>query len=214
LETIDGTYYFFKADILANTITYSTDKLIPANLVTISGRRAFEVISMNKHGQKPESLLPTSNQKEDNRPTDLLEQESLTRFDKSKEGARKKKKKNKQSKDKNEGGNTSKDNRVQNTGNTPKANKNKNKNDNANAPKVNKSLNSLGDRQAESAIAKEQKNSESTQKENGRRNTNNEHPRSGDNNRRHKDRKNKGNNPQSSHEPKDNNNDSKSQSNS
>ena len=35
LETKDGVFYFFKADILSNQITYSTDKSIPANLVTI-----------------------------------------------------------------------------------------------------------------------------------------------------------------------------------
>ncbi len=57
LETKDGAFYFFKADILSNQITYSTDKNFPANLVTISGKRAFEVISMNKKGMKPDSLL-------------------------------------------------------------------------------------------------------------------------------------------------------------
>src|SRR5574344_2647192 len=50
LETKDGTFYFFKADILSNQVSYSTDKNFPANLVTISGKRAFEVISMNKKG--------------------------------------------------------------------------------------------------------------------------------------------------------------------
>ena len=85
LETLDSTYYFFKADILANQVTYSTDKSIPANLVTISGRRAFEVIAMNKHGQKPERLDESSvKSKEAQKPIDLVEQESLTRFDRNK----------------------------------------------------------------------------------------------------------------------------------
>ena len=57
LETKDGTFYFFKADILSNQVSYSTDKNFPANLVTISGKRAFEVIAMNKKGMKPDSLL-------------------------------------------------------------------------------------------------------------------------------------------------------------
>lgn len=57
LETKDGTFYFFKADILSNHVSYSTDKNFPANLVTISGKRAFEVIAMNKKGMKPDSLL-------------------------------------------------------------------------------------------------------------------------------------------------------------
>ena len=75
LETKDGTFYFFKADILSNQITYSTDKNIPANLVTI-----------NKRGTKPESLVEEARQVEPKKPIDLLEQESLTRFDRSRKG--------------------------------------------------------------------------------------------------------------------------------
>ena len=85
LETKDGVFYFFKADILSNQITYSTDKSIPANLVTISGRRAFEVIGLNKRGIKPESLLEETHRTEPKKPVDLLEQESLTRFDRNRE---------------------------------------------------------------------------------------------------------------------------------
>ena len=83
LETKDGVFYFFKADILSNQITSSTDKSIPANLVTISGRRAFEVIGLNKRGIKPESLLEETHRTEPKKPVDLLEQESLTRFDRN-----------------------------------------------------------------------------------------------------------------------------------
>lgn len=83
LGTKDGVFYFFKADILSNQITYSTDKSIPANLVTISGRRAFEVIGLNKRGIKPESLLEETHRTEPKKPVDLLEQESLTRFDRN-----------------------------------------------------------------------------------------------------------------------------------
>ena len=86
METKDGTFYFFKADILSNQITYSTDKNIPANLVTISGKRAFEIIGMNKRGTKPESLIEEARQVEPKKPIDLLEQESLTRFDRSRKG--------------------------------------------------------------------------------------------------------------------------------
>ena len=86
LETKDGVFYFFKADILSNQITYSTDKSIPANLVTISSRRAFEVIGMNKRGIKPDSLHEEAARSENKKATDLLEQESLTRFDRSRKG--------------------------------------------------------------------------------------------------------------------------------
>ena len=86
LETKDGIYYFFKADILNNQITYSSDKNIPANLVTISGRRAFEIIGLNKRGTKPDSLVEEIHRPEPKKPVDLLEQESLTRFDRSRKG--------------------------------------------------------------------------------------------------------------------------------
>ena len=93
LETLDNTYYFFKADILSNQVTYSTDKQIPANLITISGRRAFEVIGLNRKGIKPENLFEEENKPEEKRSADLLEQDSLTRFDRNKKSSKNKKKK-------------------------------------------------------------------------------------------------------------------------
>lgn len=82
LETKDGTFYFFKADIMAGLVTYSTDKHLAANLVTISNERAFEVVSMNRGGDKPTALDEKT--VEPQRPVDLVEQNSLTRFDRSK----------------------------------------------------------------------------------------------------------------------------------
>jgi cell fate regulator YaaT (PSP1 superfamily) len=84
LETKEGTYYFLKADILNNLISYSTDKTFAANLTTITGRRAFEVIGLNKRGIKPDTLTPDETQQGQQRSVDLLEQESLTRFDRNK----------------------------------------------------------------------------------------------------------------------------------
>ncbi|MBQ9286406.1 MAG: hypothetical protein IJ209_09025 [Bacteroidaceae bacterium] len=91
LETLDSTYYFFKADILSNMITYSTDRRVAANLVTIPAARALEVIAMNKAGQKPDALSLEA-RKEEHKPIDLATQDDLTRFD----SARRKKKKRKQ----------------------------------------------------------------------------------------------------------------------
>jgi Uncharacterized homolog of PSP1 len=86
LETKDGTFYFFKADILSNEISYSTDKNFAANLVTISGKRAFEVINLNRKGIKPDTLQESEKKPEPQKSVDLVEQESLTRFDKRKSG--------------------------------------------------------------------------------------------------------------------------------
>ena len=73
LETLDGTFYFFKADILAGEVTYSSDRRLAANLVTISAERAKEVLAMNAAGVSAEPK----------RPVDLAEQDDLTRFDKA-----------------------------------------------------------------------------------------------------------------------------------
>ena len=92
LQTQDADYYYFKADILAGIITYSTDKRMAANLETITGQRAKEVIEMNRRGEKPLDLQPDDQQKKAEGPVDLLAGDSITRFDKAK---KKKKKKNK-----------------------------------------------------------------------------------------------------------------------
>lgn len=89
LETADATYYHFKSDILAGLITYSTDKRLAANLITIPAARAFEVIQLNKQGEKPLDLREDG-AVEPQRPVDLVEQEDLTRFDKSKKKKNKK----------------------------------------------------------------------------------------------------------------------------
>ncbi len=83
LQTQDADYYFFKADILRHLITYSTDKHILANEKTITSRRAFDIINMNRAGQKPESLLESG--EEVVKPSlDLLDQENINRFDRKK----------------------------------------------------------------------------------------------------------------------------------
>ncbi len=86
LETTDGIYYFFKADILSGQVTYSSDRRILANAVTISAERAFEVLRMNREGLKPESLNAEATAEP--RSNDLLEQESVTRFDNGRSAGR------------------------------------------------------------------------------------------------------------------------------
>lgn len=90
LESADATHYYFKADILQGLVTYSTDRRMAVNLVTIPAERAFEVIEMNKRGEKPLSIA-TDSAEAPKGPIDLAEQDDLTRFDRS----RKKKKRNK-----------------------------------------------------------------------------------------------------------------------
>lgn len=93
LETADATYYHFKTDIFKREITYSTDKNLAANLVTIPASRAFEIIAMNKAGEKPLSIKSEGEEKPREKTAfgDILGEDDLTRFDKKK----KKKKKSK-----------------------------------------------------------------------------------------------------------------------
>ena len=95
LETADATYFYFKADILAQQVTYSTDKRLAANLVTISVQRAHQIIELNKAGERP-LYLEEQGPQEPQRPIDLVEQEDLTRFD------RNRKKKIRKQRDRNE----------------------------------------------------------------------------------------------------------------
>lgn len=82
LETKDSSFYHFKTEIFKREITYSTDKSFAANLVTISVDRAFEVINMNKRGERPELLEGESKPLPPKRDAqDILGQDSLTRFD-------------------------------------------------------------------------------------------------------------------------------------
>lgn len=86
LESADATYYHFKSDVFNRTVTYSTDRNTAANLVTLSAERVFEIIELNKAGEKPASLLPESGEhrKKTSEFGDILGQDDLTRFDRKK----------------------------------------------------------------------------------------------------------------------------------
>ncbi len=83
LQTKDNDYYYFKSDILAGLITYSTDKNLAANTETITVERAREIIDMNRKGEKPMSLEHNGKVKEAEKPVDLLAEADLSRFDKA-----------------------------------------------------------------------------------------------------------------------------------
>ncbi len=92
LETKDGTYFHFKTDIHKRQIAYSTSKDFPANLVTISASRAFEIIALNKRGVRVDSLVGEEKKAEVKKEfSDVVGQDSLTRFDKSRKPSNKKK---------------------------------------------------------------------------------------------------------------------------
>ena len=95
LETLDNQYFLFKADILDRKLTYSTDKHLPANLITIDADRAFNIIELNKRGIKVESLSDSTIEAPQTEFGDIIGQDSVTRFDRK----NKKKKRHKQNSD-------------------------------------------------------------------------------------------------------------------
>ena len=98
LQTEDSDYYYFKSDILAGMVTYSTDKNIAANLETITAERAKQVIEMNRRGEKPLSLQADGGSKEPKGPIDLATQENINRFDRVKKKKKKPRKPQQQAK--------------------------------------------------------------------------------------------------------------------
>lgn len=97
LRAKDADYYHFKTDILAGMITYSTDKNGVANQVTIHKDRAFEIIGMNNKGKKPDKLAPEIEENEAAKEpvynNDILEDQSITRFDNTGRNRNRKKRK-------------------------------------------------------------------------------------------------------------------------
>ena len=90
LQTLDADYHLFKSDILAGMVTYSTDKNMAANLETISAERARQIIDMNRHGEKPETLTEGGKAKPQKTAVDLAGGD-ISRFDKAKKKKKKKK---------------------------------------------------------------------------------------------------------------------------
>ena len=194
LETTDSTFYFFKADILKGTIMYSTDKNFIANAVTITARRAFEIINMNRRGEKPESLTESVKKNETQKPVDLVEQESLTRFDKRKGNNSNRKKKRKPENNGNNGEGTPNENRrpqqpKENRSQQPKENRplREGRPKQPREPKENKPQQPReenGNRPKEEDRNRESRNREERSRENredGNRNRNKRRPNNGNN---------------------------------
>ena len=95
LETADKTYYQVKSDVITGLVCYAPDKNINSvDLVTITNKRAFDVIEMNRMGQKPATLSEEGPGAEKPTIVDLAEQDSLTRFDKAKKNRHKNRNRN------------------------------------------------------------------------------------------------------------------------
>jgi cell fate regulator YaaT (PSP1 superfamily) len=93
LQAMDGEYYLVKTDILAKQMTFSSSKESMSNLVTIPVWRVKEILAANRNGEKVDSIAGDSAPAKVDEPTYRTEEDSITRFDKSKK--RKKRRNNK-----------------------------------------------------------------------------------------------------------------------
>lgn len=90
LETKDGAFFHFKTDILSGLMTYSTDRHFAANLVTVDKDRVYEIMKMNRGGNKPLKMnIDGVDTQEQNGVKDILE-DNINRFDNNNRNRKKK----------------------------------------------------------------------------------------------------------------------------
>ncbi len=98
LQAMDGEYYLVKTDILAHTMSFSSSKDAMVNVVTIPVSRVKEILALNRAGKKVDNIADADAAETVEEPTYRTEEDSITRFDKSK-------KRNKRRNNNNRGGN-------------------------------------------------------------------------------------------------------------
>ena len=84
LQALDGEYFLVKTDILGKKMTFSSSKESMSNLITIPVWRVKEILAANRNGEKVESIAGDSAPAKSEEPTYRTEEDSITRFDKSK----------------------------------------------------------------------------------------------------------------------------------
>lgn len=83
LQAMDGEYFLVKTDILAHTMSFSSSKDALVNVVTIPVSRVKEIIALNRAGKKVDSIADADTAEAVEEPTYRTEEDSITRFDKS-----------------------------------------------------------------------------------------------------------------------------------
>ncbi len=81
LDTEKGRYIFQKSEIFKGLYWYSLDSEAPLNQVAVPVERVKEIIRLNQRGQKIEKLENNNPHQEEKGYNNVIEQESLTRFD-------------------------------------------------------------------------------------------------------------------------------------
>lgn len=87
LQALDGDYYLVSTDVLARTMSFSTVQNAPVGNIVLSASRVREIMEMNKKGKKVDTISSDDSKKtkpEEIGFTNVIEQESITRFDNKK----------------------------------------------------------------------------------------------------------------------------------
>ena len=102
LETMEGRYYFQKAEVFKKIIWYSDIPDSNLNMAALSVARVREIIKLNNKGKKPAKLLEPieSISIDEVKDKEFLINESITRFDEIVEPAGNKKKKSRKTRKK------------------------------------------------------------------------------------------------------------------
>ncbi len=89
LQALDGEYYLIKNDILARTMSFSSSKEAIVNVITLPVSRVWEIVNINKAGNKVDQLQREEDMpKPSEEPKFLSTEDSITRFDSSKRSSR------------------------------------------------------------------------------------------------------------------------------
>ena len=96
LQALDADYFHVKSDILARTMSFSTQPGSMAGLVTLSVPRVKEIVRLNTEGKKPEKITSDTVYEVAEEPTyiNVIGEDSITRFDKAKRNKKRKGNKN------------------------------------------------------------------------------------------------------------------------
>lgn len=190
LETLDGTYYHFKSDILARTMQYSTAPNMAANLVTLTVDEVKEIIEINKRGEKVAPFGSGNKGEREAKTVDyenVVGQDDLTRFDKKKKKKNKNRNRDDRQRNAENGGNVEAQEQ-QNTPASQSADNAQPQNENGNQPKANDG----GDNNANN-----NGNNNGNQQNGGNRNNNG--------NNRNRDRRDRDRNNQQNRQPRNEN---------
>jgi cell fate regulator YaaT (PSP1 superfamily) len=101
LETMEGNYFFQKADIFKKIVWYSDSPDSALNMISMSLERVKEIIALNRSGKKPPRIVEQVDiAGEEERINDFFISDSISRFDEKGAGGGKKRKKNRKKKNK------------------------------------------------------------------------------------------------------------------